>query len=94
MDIDQSLIKQVASVARLDLSESEIKRFTEDFRSILDAFKKLDEVDVKGLDVSVQPIDLGNVTRDDLPKSCLSQEQALSNTPLKKDGFFKGPKVV
>ena len=41
--IDENLIKKVSSLGKLELSEDETKKFTNDFREILGAFKVLDE---------------------------------------------------
>ncbi|MBT6519429.1 Asp-tRNA(Asn)/Glu-tRNA(Gln) amidotransferase subunit GatC [Candidatus Woesearchaeota archaeon] len=94
MNIDPNLIKKIASVSRLNLTDKETEKFTSDLQNILDAFKKLDEVDVSNIPTAIHPIDVKNITRDDIPKKCLSNEEALENTTLKKDGFFKGPRSV
>ncbi|MBS3132389.1 Asp-tRNA(Asn)/Glu-tRNA(Gln) amidotransferase subunit GatC [Candidatus Woesearchaeota archaeon] len=94
MEINESLIRKVAEVARLELTDSEIKKFTPQLREALENFSKLQEVDTKGVKPSFQPVEIKNVLREDVPKQCLTQEQALSQTKHKKDGYFKGPKVV
>jgi len=94
MKVDNKLIEHVASVARLKLSKKEIDKFKADFKEILDNFSKLDEVDVSNVEESFQPVELKNAMREDKVEKCLSQEEALSNTKLKKDGYFKGPRAV
>ena len=42
----------------------------------------------------MQPVELKNALREDIEEKCLSQEEALSLTEHKKDGYFKGPKAV
>ncbi|MBI2134651.1 Asp-tRNA(Asn)/Glu-tRNA(Gln) amidotransferase subunit GatC [Candidatus Woesearchaeota archaeon] len=92
--VDEKLIEHVADVARLKISEKEKKQFVKELKEILDTFSKLDEVDTKGIDVSLQPVELKNVLREDKAKECLSQEEALSLTQNKKDGYFKGPRAI
>jgi len=92
--VDRELLLKVAANARLRLSEEEIEKFLPQFQDILDAFSKIDELDTKEVKPSFQPIARENVMRDDKVEKCLSQEEALSNTKHKKDGYFKGPKVV
>ncbi len=95
MDIDKELIKKVAKVARLELKEDEIFKFENDFKDILEHFKVLDELDTSKVELSIQPIEIADVLREDIPGTCLTQEQALSNSHNhKKDGYFKGPKAV
>lgn len=94
MKPDKKLIEHVAKLARLKLTEKEIKKFLPQLKEILEAFSKLDEVNTKDVNELIQPIELKNVTREDNVEKSLSQEKALSQTKLKKDGYFKGPKAV
>jgi len=94
MQVDEKLIKHVAAVARLNLTDEEVKKFLPQLKEILNAFSKIDEVDTKGVRPSFQPVDLKNQLREDVEKECLSQEEALANSEHKKDGYFKGPRAV
>jgi len=94
MKIDQKLIEHVAGLARLKLTEKEVKKFLPQLKEVLESFSKLDEVNTKDVKENIQPIELKNVMREDKEEKCLSQEEALSQTGLKKDGYFKGPKAV
>ena len=94
MKVDEALIKRVAANARLNLSNDEIKEFMPQLKEILDNFSKLDEVDTKNVTPSFQPVEIKNAVREDKKGKCLSQEDALKNTIHKKDGYFKGPRVV
>ena len=95
MRVDEELIRHVAEVARLNLSDEEVKKFVPQFKEILDAFSVLDECEVKDTKISIQPKSIKNVLRDDAPKECLLQEDALMQSQHnKKDGYFKGPKAV
>lgn len=92
--VDKKLLLRVAENARLNLTEAEIKEFLPQLKEILEAFSKLDEIDVSKEKPSFQPIALENVMREDKAEKCLSQEEALKNTKNKKDGYFLGPKVA
>ena len=94
MKIDKKLIEHVASVARLNLSEKEKQKFVKDFKDILESFSTIDKCDTKGVKPSFQPVELKNQMREDKVEKSLSQEEALKNTSLKKDGYFKGPKAI
>jgi aspartyl-tRNA(Asn)/glutamyl-tRNA(Gln) amidotransferase subunit C len=94
MKIDKELIENVAKIARLELSEKEKEIFVKDFKEILGAFSDINSCDTKGIEFSFQPVELKNMTREDKVEKSLSQEEALSNTELKKDGYFKGPRAV
>ena len=92
--IDKKLIENIADVARLKLSENEKKQFAKEIKEIIDAFSKLDEVNTKDIETSLQPVELKNILREDKEEKCFTQEEALSLTEHKKDGYFKGPKVI
>ena len=94
MKVDKELVKHIADLARLKLSEEEIEKFTPQLKEILESFSKLDEIDVDGVEPSFQPVELKNVMREDKIEECLSQEKALSLVKNKKDGYFKGPRAV
>lgn len=94
MDVDRDLILKVARNARLSLSEGEMGEFVPQFREILESFSRLREVDTSGVVPSTQPVPVRNVLREDVPGACVSQEDILSNTRHRRDGYFVGPKAI
>jgi len=94
MKIDKDLVKKVADLARLKLTDKEIEKFVPELKEILNAFSKLDEVDTDNVKPSFQPVELKNFMREDKIKDSLSQEKALENSEHKKDGYFKGPRAI
>ena len=94
MAVDRKLLEHVAEVSRLKLSEDEIKKFLPQLKEALEFFSKLNEVNTDNVKPSFQPVELKNVMDDDKEKKCLSQDDALSLTQHKKDGYFKGPKAI
>jgi aspartyl-tRNA(Asn)/glutamyl-tRNA(Gln) amidotransferase subunit C len=92
--VDSALLEKVAANARLILSEEEKKEFLGQMQEILDAFSVLDGLDTGKARPSFQPIEQKNRWREDLREGCLTNDEALSNTQHRKDGYFKGPKVM
>ena len=92
--VDKELVQKVAKNARLDLSEKEVEKFVPQLRAVLENFSMLDELDVSKETPSFQPIETKNVFREDKVGKSLTQEEALSNTKNKKDGYFKGPGIL
>ncbi|HLC93019.1 MAG TPA: Asp-tRNA(Asn)/Glu-tRNA(Gln) amidotransferase subunit GatC [archaeon] len=92
--VDKELLLKVAANSRLKLTESEIKKFLPQLSAVLDSFSKLDSLDVSKEEPSFQPVAIKNVFREDKAGKSISQDAALSNTTHKKDGYFKGPRVV
>ena len=94
MEVDRKLLEHVAEVARLKLNEEEIKKFLPQLKEALEFFSKLNEINTDNTKPSFQPVELRNAMREDKEKECLSQDDALSLTEHKKDGYFKGPRAV
>ncbi|SEQ26154.1 Asp-tRNA(Asn)/Glu-tRNA(Gln) amidotransferase subunit GatC [Natrinema salaciae] len=81
-------VRHVAELARIDLDDDEVDRFTGQFADILEYFETLDEVPEVDRDA-----DLANVMRPDEERASLDTEAALRNAPETEDGYFKGPNV-
>ena len=92
--INKELIEHVAEVARLKLTDKEIKKFSKELKEIIETFSKLDEVETEGIETSLQAVELKNMLREDKKEKSFTQEEALSLTDHKKDGYFKGPKAI
>jgi aspartyl-tRNA(Asn)/glutamyl-tRNA(Gln) amidotransferase subunit C len=87
-------VEHVAWLAHIELSEKEKTLFTEQFNEILNYFKKIDEVDTKGVEPTYHVLDLTNVYRKDKTKPSLRTEEALKNAPKKEKKFLKAPRIV
>lgn len=92
--VTPEVVKHVAEVARLDLTDKELKKFQKDLADIVEAFQVLDKVNVEGVEPSFQPQPVEDVVRDDKLEPCLDHEKALSLSKHTQKGFFKGPKAV
>jgi aspartyl-tRNA(Asn)/glutamyl-tRNA(Gln) amidotransferase subunit C len=92
MVVSEDVIKRVAKIARLDLTEEEIKEFTKQIDDVLESFKKLEKIDTKDVNPSFQPLEIKNIWREDEVSEW--NWDALSNTENKEDVYFKGPRAV
>ena len=94
VEINKKLIEHVAEVARLKLTDKEIEKFSKELKEVIEVFSKIDKVDTKGIETSLQAVELKNMLREDEKEKSFTQEEALSLAEHKKDGYFKGPKAV
>ncbi|MBW2976720.1 Asp-tRNA(Asn)/Glu-tRNA(Gln) amidotransferase subunit GatC [Candidatus Woesearchaeota archaeon] len=94
VEINKRLIEHVAEVARLKLTEKEIDKFSKELKDVIEAFSSLDKIDTKNIEASLQPVEIKNILREDKRKESFSQNEALSLTEQKKDGYFRGPKAI
>lgn len=81
-------VRHVAALARIDLDDEEVERFTRQFAGILEYFETLDSVPTVDREAA-----LTNVMRPDEVAASLEREDALANAPETEDGFIKGPNV-
>ncbi|MGC9310729.1 MAG: Asp-tRNA(Asn)/Glu-tRNA(Gln) amidotransferase subunit GatC [Candidatus Aenigmatarchaeota archaeon] len=85
-------IEQVARIARIKLTEAEIKGFGKDLEEVKKIFDQIDEIEVDE-EPAFQPLEVKNRMRSDKAGKRFSKDEAFSNTEHKEGGFFKGPKV-
>ena len=82
-------VKHVAQLANLTLSDAELKKFEKQLDETLAYISNLNEIDTKNVEPTNQVTGLENVTREDVAKPSLSQEEALSSTKSKHNGMFE-----
>lgn len=84
-------ILHVAKLAKLDIPEKEIDKYTKELSPVIDYFGELSEVDTKDIEPTSQTTGLENVFRQDSVSEeiCLTQDQALSGTEKNYNGYFK-----
>lgn len=86
LSIDQ--VKKVTKLANLPLTEEEEEKYSEQLSEILEYIDQLNVVDTFGVEPTFNVTQNVNVLRKDETFASLSQEEALSNAPVKKDGMF------
>ncbi|HJO10153.1 MAG TPA: Asp-tRNA(Asn)/Glu-tRNA(Gln) amidotransferase subunit GatC [Verrucomicrobiota bacterium] len=90
-DID---IRYVANLARIALSPDEEAKLGTQLSDILGYVKKLEELDVAGVEPMAHAVPLANVLRADEVRPSIPQEVALANAPKQANGLFVVPKIV
>ncbi len=94
MPVDKKTIRKVAGLARLELTEKELARFSRDVDEILSAFRTLQRIPTDGVKPTFQPTDIKNILRDDIVKPGIPRERALRNIRNTEDGYIRGPRVI
>jgi len=94
MKVDLELLRKVAKNARISLTPQEEKVFLPQLEEIFAYFERLNSLDTSDVKPSFHPTPLKQRFRDDKVEPSLTQEQALSSTEHKKDGYFRGPKAI
>ncbi len=94
MSITVKDVEHVANLARLELSEQEKLKFTEQMNSILEFAEKLNELNTENVEPTTHVLDIKNIVRKDEVKESISREDALRNAPSQEDGHFKVPAII
>lgn len=89
-------ILHIATLARIGLTEKDVEKYQHDLSSILDYFKKLEEVDVENVDPIGHITGMQNSFRFDKNEEfgSLGREAIMKNAPETKDGYIKVKSVL
>ena len=86
-------VRHVAELAKLRLTEEEIRQYTQQLSAILDYAELLQAVDTSHVPPTPYVLPLANVMAEDTPRPSLSNDAALANAPDAANGFFRVPAV-
>ncbi|NPV85459.1 MAG: Asp-tRNA(Asn)/Glu-tRNA(Gln) amidotransferase subunit GatC [Anaerolineae bacterium] len=87
-------VKHIAHLARLELSEDELQRFTEQLSEILDYAARLQELDTSHILPTSSVLPPRSMLRPDEVLPPLSPEEILRNAAASAQGQFKVPPVL
>jgi len=94
-------VKKIAKLARIEISEKEAEKFQEEFSSILDYFKLLEELKTSEIEPVFQPTEIflerkEKIMRED--KEIFQEkeivEKLFESAPERKDRYFKVKTVL
>ena len=92
--ISKKEVEYVAKLAKLKFNEEEKGEFASQLNSILDYFKKLNELDTEKIKPTAYVISIPNLLNEDKIIPSFPQEEVLSNGKYVKKGYFKVPKIM
>lgn len=91
--VDEKLVREIAFLARLDLSQEETEMFVAQFKDILDYVSILNEVDTENVPPAYLFSANSSVIREDEVESSVPTDEFLSNAPQSKDDYVVIPRV-
>ncbi|MBN1881736.1 MAG: Asp-tRNA(Asn)/Glu-tRNA(Gln) amidotransferase subunit GatC [Deltaproteobacteria bacterium] len=92
--ITKNEVLYVSRLARLDLTDTETERMTDNINDILSYMEKLGEVDTTNVPPMTHAIPKENVMRPDAVVPFTDTSEILANAPESKNTLFKVPKVI
>ncbi len=84
----------VAALARLQLTDDELERFSQQLGELLEHVAEVEALDIDGLAPTMHPFGLSHMLRLDEPAEVLDREEVLSQAPHTESGQFRVPPVL
>jgi aspartyl-tRNA(Asn)/glutamyl-tRNA(Gln) amidotransferase subunit C len=92
--ISRDDVAHVARLARLDLTEDELERFTGQLGAVLEHAADIAALDIADVPPTSHPLPLVNVLRPDTPVASLDRDEVLAQAPAAEDRRFKVPRIL
>ena len=93
--ITKEEIKKIASLAKINISDDELEKYSVQTSKILEYMSTLNEVDTSKVDkFSNQLFNNKQSLRDDIAKDSLSRDEVVGLAPDSDGVYFKVPKVI
>ncbi len=86
-------VDHLASLAKLEISSDEKEKLANQLEATVDYIENLQELETEKVKPTAQVTGLKNIADQDKSEPGLSQDEALSNAPKKKDGYFAVKKI-
>lgn len=87
-------VLRIASLAKLDLSEEEVEKYTSQLNDILRCTEQINEPDTDDIEPLSHVLELENVFRKDRGKPSMTEEAALMSAPESDGDYFVVPSVI
>ena len=94
MSLSEKEIKHISHLARIGITDKEVKKIQKELDGIIGYIDKLQSLNVDKIKPMAHVLPLENVYREDKRKESLTPEKTLKNAPTKKDKSFSVPKVI
>ena len=84
-----SQVRDLASLVRIELTDTEVEEFRSELASILSHIDALSEIDTEGVPPTNNGADLLNVEAEDESQPAMPREEILANAPQREDNYFR-----
>lgn len=94
MKIDIKVVDELSHLARLSYENEAKEEIVTELNKIIAFVEKLEEINTDGIEPLIYMVDETNITREDVMKQDVSQDEGLKNAPKKDSDYFRVPKVI
>jgi aspartyl-tRNA(Asn)/glutamyl-tRNA(Gln) amidotransferase subunit C len=92
--IDPGALRNIAHLARLELTDAEVSTFMGQLESILGHVDAISKLDVSGIEPTSYPAPVFDRMREDVPHESLPLDAVLQNAPAQAQNQIRVPKVI
>ena len=92
--INHNDVKRIANLARLEIGENELDKFTAQMNQILKFIESLEKLDTSKVEPTSHAIDVTNAFRKDEVQIFDKQDKVFENAPQQEENLFIVPKVI
>jgi aspartyl-tRNA(Asn)/glutamyl-tRNA(Gln) amidotransferase subunit C len=94
VSLERADVAHVARLARLELTEEELDRFTEQLATVLDHAADVASLDLSDVEPTAHPLPIHNVLRTDEVRPGVDRDEVLAVAPDVEDGRFRVPRII
>ncbi|HTU10553.1 MAG TPA: Asp-tRNA(Asn)/Glu-tRNA(Gln) amidotransferase subunit GatC [Allosphingosinicella sp.] len=94
MSVDEAKVRHIAKLARLAVTDEEVRALAPELSNILGWVEQLGEVNVEGVAPMTAVIPNILRLREDIVTEGDRRDAVLANAPVAEHGFFAVPKVI
>ena len=94
MALSHETVRSIAELAKLELSDEEVERYSKQLSAILDYFEHLQQVDTSHIEPTASVLPLKSVMRADEVGSPLTPAQVVANAPDSEENQFRVSAVL
>ena len=94
MQVDEAMVRRIARLARIKITDEEAKGLRKELSGILDWVEQLNEVDTARVEPMTRVVPIQLKMRADQVTDGSIAEDIIKNAPVSDDHFFVVPKVV
>ena len=94
MPVDRKMVRRIARLARIKVSEEDVPRLEGELNAILKWIEMLNEVDTSNVEPLTSVVKMQMKMREDVVTAGHDPDAVIVNAPRKDDSFYVVPKVV
>jgi len=92
--IDEQQVRHVAKLARLKLTDEQVRKYTGQLAAILEYVQKLGELNTDDVEPTAHAVPIRNIFRQDQARPGIGADNVLANAPHRDGSFFAVPPVL